>query len=389
MTTVQYTGSMAKRLVRRVQMSAATPHTAADYRSVPLPFISLSRRAALRGLLGASVLSCANVRAQPVTGPMLQPRIDVHAHYLPAGYRQAAASAGHEHPDGMPGLPRWDTSAALAMMDGLNIRTAMLSISSPGVHFGDDAAARKLAREVNEEGAKAVSDHPGRFGLFAALPLPDIDGTLAEATYAFDTLHADGVAVETNHHGIYMGDRRLDPLFAELNRRRAVVFMHPTSPTCAGCLALSLGYPRPMIEFMFETTRAVANLLLTGTLDRFPDIRLIVPHAGAAVPVLADRIIGLSPALNLPNPVEPDRFFATLRRLYYDLAGYPLPRLAPALLQIADPGRIFYGSDWPFTPLAIVTRLAGEIDNTTLFNDVIRRGVLHDNALALFPRLRG
>ncbi len=350
---------------------------------------SVSRRAALRGLLSATAFSRAGARAQPVNGPMLQPRIDVHAHYLPAGYRRTAEAAGHEHPDGMPGLPRWDTGSALAMMDGLNIRAAMLSISSPGVHFGDDAAARTLAREVNEEGAKAVSDHPGRFGLFAALPLPDINGALAEVAYALDTLGADGVAVETNHHRMYMGDRRLDPLFAELNRRRAVVFMHPTSPACPGCQALSLGYPRPMIEFMFETTRAVANLLLTGTLDRFPDIRLIVPHAGAAVPVLADRIAGLSPALNLPDPVEPNRFFATLRRLYYDLAGYPLPRLAPALLQIADPGRIFHGSDWPFTPLPIVTRLAGEIDNTALFDAAMRRGVLHDNALTLFPRLRG
>ncbi len=317
------------------------------------------------------------------------PRVDVHAHYLPAGYRRAAEAAGHQHPDGMPGLPRWDVDAALGMMDGLNIRSAMLSISSPGVHFGDDHAARALAREVNEDGARAASDHPGRFGLFAALPLPDIDGSLEEAAYALDVLGADGVTVETNHHGLYMGDPQLDPLFAELNRRRAVVFMHPTSPSCPCCQTLSLGYPRPMIEFMFETTRAVANLLLTGTLDRFPDIRLIVPHAGAAVPVLADRIAGLSPALTLPSPVEPDRLFATLRRLYYDLAGFPLPRLAPALLQIADPGRILYGSDWPFTPLPIATRLAGDIDATPLFDASLRRRILQDNALDLFPRLRG
>lgn len=349
----------------------------------------IGRRAALGGLLGAAALSYTGVRAQPAGGPPLQPRIDVHAHYLPAGYRRAAEAAGHEHPDGMPGMPRWDTGGAIAMMDGLNIRTAMLSISSPGVHFGDDAAARSLARAVNEEGAKAASDHPGRFGLFAALPLPDIDGALAEATYALDTLEADGVAVETNHHGIYMGDKRLDPLFAELNRRQAVVFMHPTSPTCPCCQTLSLGYPRPMIEFMFETTRAVTNLLLTGTLDRFPNIRLIVPHAGAAVPVLADRVVGLSPAIGLANPVDPDRAFATLRRLYYDLAGYSLPRLAPALLEIADPGRIFYGSDWPFTPIPIVTRLAREMETTALFDDATRRRVLHDNALTLFPRLRG
>lgn len=351
------------------------------------PHPLLGRRAALGGLFGAAALSCTGVRAQSVSAPTLQPRIDVHAHYLPTVYREAALAAGLEHADGIPGLPKWDVNAALGMMDGLNIRTTMLSVSSPGVHFGDDAAARKLAREVNEVGARAASDHPGRFGLFASLPLPDVDGAIAEATYAFDTLGADGVTVESNQRGIYMGDPRFDPLFAELNRRHAVVFMHPTSPTCPCCQTLSMGYPRPLIEFMFETTRAVTNLLLTGTLDRFPDIRLIVPHAGATIPVLADRIVGLAPAF-LPKPVDPDHLFATLHRLYYDLAGYPLPRLAPALLEIADPGHIFYGSDWPFTPLPIVTRLSGELEKTPLFDATLRRRILHDNALDMFPRLR-
>ena len=352
------------------------------------------RRAVLGGLVlaGAAALPGVATPSQPVTDPALpgatpSPRIDVHAHYLPAFYREAAIAAGHQRPDGMPGLPPWDSRLAVEMMDRLNIRTAMLSVSSPGVHFGDDAAARILARRVNEAGAQAAADHPGRFGLFASLTLPDVDGALAEAAHAFDVLKADGVTLESNHHGIYMGDSRFDPLFAELNRRRAVVFMHPTSPNCPCCQAAGLAYPRPMLEFMFETTRAVTNLILTGTLDRFPHIRLIVPHAGAAVPVLADRIVGLAPALQLPHPVEPDRIFAALRGLYYDLAGFPLPRLLPALRQIADSDRILYGSDWPFTPLPIVTRLAQEQDATPLFDDASRRRVLHDNALALFPRL--
>ena len=322
-------------------------------------------------------------------GVRLLPRIDVHAHYLPAGYQRAAEAAGYQQPDGMPALPEWDASKALAMMDRLNIRTAMLSISSPGVHFGDDAAARKLAHEVNEEGARTAADHPGRFGLFAALPLPDVDGALEAASYALDVLGADGVAVETNHHGIYMGDARFDPLFAELDRRRAVVFMHPTSPTCPCCQTLSMGYPRPVIEFMFETTRAVTNMLLQGTLDRFPGIRLIVPHAGAAIPVLVDRIVGHAHVLHTPEPVSGERVFATLRRLYYDLAGFPLPRLVPALMEIADPGHVLYGSDWPFTPLATVEELAGKLDVSSLFDDALRRRVLQGNAQALFPRLAG
>lgn len=315
-------------------------------------------------------------------------RIDVHAHYVPDDYRAAAIAAGHARPDGMPELPAWDVTTALALMDRLDIRTAMLSISSPGVHFGDDATARSLARSVNEQGAALVRDHPGRFGLFAALPLPDVDGALAEAVYAFDELSADGVAVETNHHGIYMGDPALDPLMVELDRRQAVVFMHPTSPHCAGCLALALGQPRPILEFMFETTRAVGNMLYRHTLERFPNMRLIVTHAGAAVPVLADRIADQVQVLDTGEPLTRDGIFGTLRRLHYDLAGSPLPRLAPALLTIADPERIHYGSDWPFTPDDTTARLASEIDATDIFDDQLRRQILVENALKLFPRLR-
>jgi predicted TIM-barrel fold metal-dependent hydrolase len=167
--------------------------------------------------IARSALDSVAEQSKPESGHAgFLPRVDVHAHYVPVGYRRAAQAAGHRHPDGMPAIPEWDTGKALAMMDGLNIRTAMLSISSPGVHFGNDEAARKLAREVNEEGARLVADHPGRFGLFAAMPLPDVEGAIAEAAYAFDTLHADGVAVETNHHGIYLGDPRLNPFSLSL-----------------------------------------------------------------------------------------------------------------------------------------------------------------------------
>lgn len=324
--------------------------------------------------------------AGPPAGAAL-PRIDVHAHFLPDDYRRAALAAGHAQPDGMPELPAWSAAEALSLMDRLNIRTAMLSVSSPGVHFGDDAAARALARSVNVQGAALVRDHPGRFGLFAALPLPDVNGALAEAAYALDVLGADGVAVETNHHGLYMGDPALDPLMAELDRRGSVVSMHPTSPSCRGCLDLAFGQPRPVLEFMFETTRAVAHMLFRRTLDRYPGVRLVVPHAGAALPVLADRIADQAAVLHADPPLTADDIFGVLRRLHYDLAGSPLPRLAPALLSFADPDRLHYGSDWPFTPADTVERLSAELDATPLFSDDLRRRVLSDNARALFPRL--
>ena len=316
------------------------------------------------------------------------PRIDVHAHYLPQDYRRAALAAGHQRPDGMPSLPEWSEREALALMGSLSIRTAMLSISSPGVHFGDDAAARALARSVNEQGVELVRSGNGRFGLFAALPLPDVDGAVAEAIHALDELGADGVTMETNHHGLYLGDPALDPLMKELDRRRAVVFVHPTSPSCAGCLSLAFDQPRPIVEFIFETTRAVANMLYRRTLQRFPRIRMIIPHAGAALPVVAARIADQANNLGVEPPLTPDDVFGPLRLLHYDLAGSPIPTTARALLDIADPGRIHYGSDWPFTPGEGATRLSDEIDATDLFDDDLRRRVLLDNALELFPRLK-
>ncbi len=319
-------------------------------------------------------------------------RIDVHAHYLPERYRTALRDAGHGKPSGMPGIPEWSVEQALASMDRLSIDAALLSISAPGLHFGDDAAARQLARHVNEEGAEAVHRHPTRFGLFAALPLPDIDGSLKEIEYAFDTLHADGVVLETNHNGVYLGDAKLDPVFAELNRRHATIFIHPTNPHCPCCqdpAALPpIGYPFPMIEFMFETTRAVFHLILSGTLERFPNLKVIVPHAGATVPVLADRVVGLSPALGLKRKLDPTAFYAALRGLYYDLAGFPDSSQLGALLQIADPARIMYGSDWPYTPEPLVAHLSKQLDNSKLITPEWRQAFMRENALRLFPRFK-
>ena len=172
--------------------------------------------------------------------------VDVHAHFLPPDYVAAAKAAGHLEPDGMPGWPAWSEAQHLELMDAHGIASAMLSISSPGVHFGDDAAARELARHVNTYGAEVVRRHPRRFGHFASLPLPDVDGSIAELSYALDVLGSDGVAVESNHGGVYLGDPMLEPVWQELDRRRCTVFVHPTSPPNAD--SLGLGLPRPMLE---------------------------------------------------------------------------------------------------------------------------------------------
>lgn len=311
--------------------------------------------------------------------------VDVHAHYLTPTYRQACEAAGLSQPDGFPMLPDWSPKAALDLMDRVGIATALLSVSSPGVHFGDDKAARTLARQVNEEGADIVAAYPGRFGLLASLPLPDIQGALAELAHALDDLHADGIALHTNYHGQYLGDPAFEPVMADLDRHHAVAVLHPTSPACWE--AISFGRPRPMLEFSIDTTRTVINLVLTRTLDRYPNIRFVIPHSGGALPVLADHVHIFAAAFLTAAGQQYIDVLAALRRLYYDLAGTPLPHALPALLNLVESHQLLYGSDFPFTSAPPVEALATMLAATSVLDDRQRQDMLRGNALRLFPRL--
>lgn len=304
-----------------------------------------------------------------MTGP-----IDVHAHYVPEAYRDVLVATGHAHPDGMPEIPAWSADEHLAVLDRLGIASAMLSISSPGVALaGVDAAA--LAREVNDEGHAVVTAHPGRFGLFATLPLPDVDAAIAEIDRCADVLGVDGFALLTNAGGTYLGDAALAPMWDALARRRATVFLHPTSPPCAEVTAH--GRPRPMLEFLFDTTRAVVDLVLSGTLTDHPEVAVIVPHAGAVLPLVADRVAVFSLLLGTDPSID---VLAELRRLHYDLAGFPLPRGLDALRTVADPERLHYGSDYPFTPeFAVAGAQSRLADEGAL-------AATRANTLRLFPR---
>jgi predicted TIM-barrel fold metal-dependent hydrolase len=337
------------------------------------------------GAAGSLVASASPAAA--VAGPVTRaiPKIDVHAHYLPADYRQALIDNGQSMPDGFPVLPTWSPEAHLAMMDTVGIGTAMLSVTSPGALFGQDPVV--WSRRINEAGAKTVRDHPGRFGFFATLPLPNVDAALTELRYAVDTLKADGVVVMTNFNEIYLGDARFDPLFAELDRRRSVMFIHPTSPACYQ--ATALGYPRPILEFLLDTTRAVSNMVLNGTLAKYPNIRVIVPHCGSALPSIADRIAGFAGIFPLggqqPHAID---VIGTLQRLTYEVgAGYPFPRQFPGLLSLVDPAQIVYGSDFPYGGLPGIQANVESLYNTPLLKEIQLRGILRFNALRLFPRL--
>lgn len=312
--------------------------------------------------------------------------VDIHSHFVPDFYREALLAAGHDQPDGIKGIPEWSEALAIETMNKLNVDVSMLSISSPGVHFGDNTKARDLARAVNEEAALLKQGNPERFGFFASLPLPDVDGSIEELRYALDVLHADGIVLETNHHGLYLGDERLERIYAEVAARRSTIFIHPTSPPNAGHLAL--GYPRPMLEFMFETTRSVTNMILAGVVERHGDARIIVPHGGAALSVLANRIELLLPLLTPPGAATPPSVRDALRTLHFDLAGAPVDELLTALLSVADPAKIHYGSDYPFTPAAACAALKEKIERTAVLSSTTRENIFSENSLQLFPRLR-
>lgn len=346
----------------------------------------LSRRSLLAATLAGLTMFGSPRSTRAMTSTALE-AIDVHAHFIPDAYRAAAIAAGHARPDGMPAIPAWSEQEMLAMMDRQRIRTALLSISSPGVHFGDDVAARKLARAVNLEGARLKATHPGRFGFLASLPLPDVDGALAELAFALDELGADGFILESNSGGIYPGDPRFDPVYAELDRRSAVVLLHPTSPHCSSCSLPGPALPAPVLEFMFETTRAVTNLILTKCIERYPRLRIVIPHAGAALPALVDRIAMVTAIMPSMAGTSPEAILATLGKLYFDLAGAPLPRLLPALRTFADPARLLYGSDWPFTPEPVVARLRKRLDEELAGTPEELQAIFSGNARRLFPLL--
>ncbi|MEV4136731.1 amidohydrolase family protein [Dactylosporangium sp. NPDC049742] len=286
--------------------------------------------------------------------------IDFHAHFVTGDYVAAARAAGIEHPDGMPGWPSWSAEAHLELMDRGGIGRSYLSISSPGVHFGHDTAARALARDVNEFGAAVRSRRPERFGHFATLPLPDVDGARAEAAYALDTLGADGIVVESNHHGMYLGDGRLEPLWQDLDRRGALVFVHPTSPPHAESVAL--GRPRPMLEFLFDTARTAADLVFSGVLVRHPRIRWLLTHGGGVLPLLADRMDMFRAAFPMGAAPDAPTVTSQLRRLWYDMAGTPFPRQIPALDAAFGTARLVYGSDYCWTPAAAALAQIAAVD---------------------------
>ncbi|MFF4749172.1 amidohydrolase family protein [Streptomyces sp. NPDC002514] len=309
-------------------------------------------------------------------------RIDVHQHIVPPRWRDALDDRGLDS-GGWP-VPAWSTADAIAMMDRQNIATGVLSVTSPGVHLGDDAEARALARAVNEYGAEQVKDHPSRIGCFASVPLPDVDGALEEATYALDVLGADGVVLMSNTHGRYLGDPDFEPLWAELDRRSAVVFVHPAQPP----MPLLAGTPAPLVDYVFDTTRSAVNMALAGVLSRHRDVKVVLSHGGGFLPYAAYRFSVLTSMAVEPGR-DGDELLRDLKRFFFDTALASGPSALPSLLAFAEPGHILYGSDWPFAPEEAGSRFNHYLDTAPGIDPGQAHAIGRGSAEALFPRLAG
>jgi 6-methylsalicylate decarboxylase len=244
-------------------------------------------------------------------------------------------------------LTEWTPAWSIEEMDKNGAATSILSISAPGSWTGKVEESRRLARVLNEYKASLVRDFPGRFGFFATIPLPDIEGSLKEIDYAFNVLKADGVCLLTNYDGKYPGDPAFAPVYDELNRRKAIVYSHPAAVDC--CVNIVPSVPMAILEFMFDNTRAIVSLLAGGTFTRCPDIRFIFSHCGGALPTIAGRINHWSGSLGqrAPNGALPE-----LKKLNFDTASMNNPMTFGALLKLVPATQVFFGSDFPWGTMA-------------------------------------
>jgi predicted TIM-barrel fold metal-dependent hydrolase len=309
-------------------------------------------------------------------------RIDTHHHPYPKAYiAKTGEVLKHTTHAFYERLTKWHPDQAIAAMDKSGIAVSVLSISTPSVWLGGAQASRDFARECNEAAAEMQQDYKGRFGHFAALPLPDTEGCLREIEYALDELHADGFALTTNYVDKYPGDDAFAAVFDELNRRKAVVYFHPTAASFAFNVIPNI--PPPTIEFPFDTTRAITSLLFGGTFHRCPNIRWIFSHGGGALPMLASRLAGL--AKNRPelNARVPNGVMHELSKLYVDVVGVTTPGALRAVLDIVPMSHLLFGSDFPFwDPDITIKGLAGlKLSAADL------QAIERENALKLLPNL--
>jgi predicted TIM-barrel fold metal-dependent hydrolase len=345
----------------------------------------MKRRDFLRGLaaVGATTLLPGGNSPAQTPGGALR-RIDVHQHYSSPAYSELLArkSAIPVVNQVANAFRNYTPNRNIEEMDKAGVATAMLSPTAPAVWFGDVNEARTAARDLNEYAvAKMVGDYKGRFGLFAALPMPDVEGTLKEIEYAYDTLKVDGVAFLTSYDNKWLGDKTFDPIFDELNRRNAVVYTHPLEAAC--CKNPITGISAQTLEYPTDTTRIIMSLIVSNTATRCPNIKFIFSHAGGTLVSIAQRFLGNQvTADGLSKPVEPNSRLHHVRRFYYDTAGSANPIQLQSLKLLVPASQIVFGTDFPF---GNVSATANGVQSSGL-SPAELQGVYRDNALKFLPK---
>jgi predicted TIM-barrel fold metal-dependent hydrolase len=280
-----------------------------------------------------------------------------------------------------PANTTWTPAKSIEDMDRGGVAASVVSITNPGLWFGDKAITMRLARACNEFAAKLVSDHPNRFGFFAAMPLPDVDATLKEIAYAYDTLKADGVGLFTSYGDTWLGNAAYRPVMDELNRRNAVVHVHPTAANC--CRDLNYGVAPGSMEYGTDTTRAITGICFSGDASRCPNIRWIWSHAGGTMPFLAGRIDGASANAKAQMP---NGLISELKKFYYDVAGAANAGAIASLQKLVNSDKIMFGTDFP--PGGTSQGVAQALRELRMFSESDLRAIERDNAVRLLPRLK-
>ena len=315
--------------------------------------------------------------------------IDVHTHIISKTYIEAIKKAGITDKEiGFPMDP-WDAKQRLAEMDQFGLQAQVLSVSSPGLRFWKGKQAADLARVLNQELADLMRECPSRFGAWATVPLPDVEAALAEISWCLDEAQMDGICLMTNYDGKYLGDPAFVRVMDELNRRKAVVFVHPTESVCID--QLNFGYPAPLIEYPFESTRMVVSLLDTDTITRCPDIRFIVSHGGGTLPIVTNRMAEIAPMKNHLDKQAGkqlgQRFKEQIDTLYYDMAISCFPPNLSAIQITHDPARLMMGFDQPFIPAEAIGAAKNNIAAFPGFDASQQTRIDEGTAHELLPRL--
>jgi predicted TIM-barrel fold metal-dependent hydrolase len=332
-----------------------------------------TRRGFISALLAAGAAGCA-----APAGTAAASRIDIHHHVFSPAYVAELDKVSQAPPI----VKNWSVAKTLDDMAQAGVASAMLSVTTPQVSFTDAANARRIAREGNEYAARLAQDHRGRFGSFAMLPMHDSDGALRELEYALDVLKADGIGLLTSYGDKWLGHPQFNPVMDELNRRKAVLYTHPTLANC--CRNLMPDVPPTVIEYGTDTSRAITQIVFSGTAARCPDLNFIFSHAGGTLPFLTERLLKmpvLDPSL---APRVPNGVLHELQRFYYDTAWSAHPMALASLTRLVKTSQIVFGSDYPYR--TGIDHVKGLADYG--FSSAELRAIERDNALRLLPRWR-